>query len=873
MQQSIRIYTPYMDLLHETDNYLSLQFTPKFYEVGEFEVHVNQYTEGAEYFQKNNLIMLDKQKDKVGIIRHREIALDESGKLSENWKITGVALKGVLSQRVTIPPSDTGYDRKSGDAETVMKYYVEKHFINPNDTDRQIDHIEVAPNKNRGAHIEWESRFKNVDEEITAISKQANLGWVMYADMVKKKWIFDVVEQRDVTQGNEAGLQPVFFSPDFQTIKTQQFIDSDVNLKNFGYVGGQGKGVDRLVEKIGVSKGLQRLEAFIDARDVGGSGEEDLTPEQIQQKLIERGQSKLDEMKTDFYLEAQILTPTINDNSGRFSLKTPFEYEVDFRLGDTVEVFNKKWNITMDAPITAFKEIHEVGGFVLEAIFGEAQPTLISKIKGKFDEISGIEQQELPVQIAVERMQEAKSYSDANLSVEEKARIAQALANLEESLNYTDDQDVIYDNLAKEYAEAARIAAEAVAVAEAELAETNAKSYADGIVTTEEAARIAQDKADLAEAKAAANLAETQAKAYADGVVSDEEARAIADAQAKLALAKADATDKDVIVFEDGKTYSEDASNLNKGVINVGAVPIRTATSGARIVWDGTNGLVQYDQYGNIVFHLTLAGNGLFRGEVVGGSITSDTDINVTEDLFAGNNITAGASYSNFFNKGFWIGSSIRGKGMYIRGNLDDVHIGTGGTGQLILNTDGRDIIASGTIYGGNIYTDNITARGDITVDGDINADNVFTDYADKNRLKLEAGTTQIFLDPANGTIYFLSNGLVKHEFRSSGTKIGGSIEIDGVNLGMSPVDSPQIRISTLIMDVELLAGVEKEITFESQFAKAITQYAVFPSQPVAIRKESGKFYAKSEVDCTCDFNVDGYRIGHENTYWQSMEL
>jgi len=74
-------------------------------------------------------------------------------------------------------------------------------------------------------------------------------------------------------------------------------------------------------------------------------------------------------------------------------------------------------------------------------------------------------------------------------------------------------------------------------------------------------------------------------------------------------------------------------------------------------------------------------------------------------------------------------------------------------------------------------------------------------------------------------------------------------------------------------MDVELLAGVEKEITFESQFAKAITQYAVLPSQSVAIRKESGKFYAKSEVDCVCDFNVDGYRVGYENTYWQSMEL
>ncbi|MCT2136516.1 siphovirus ReqiPepy6 Gp37-like family protein, partial [Oceanobacillus kimchii] len=132
-QQPIRVYNPFMDLLHETDIYISLQFTPKFYEIGEFELHINQYIEGVEHFQKGNLLVLDKRGDKAMVIRHREVALDQSGKATENWKLTGVGLKGVLDQRVTIPPDDTGYDRKSGDAETVMKHYVEKHFVNPKD--------------------------------------------------------------------------------------------------------------------------------------------------------------------------------------------------------------------------------------------------------------------------------------------------------------------------------------------------------------------------------------------------------------------------------------------------------------------------------------------------------------------------------------------------------------------------------------------------------------------------------------------------------------------------------------------------------------------------------------------------------------------
>lgn len=440
MKQPIRIYNSFMNLLHETDKYISLRIVPKFYEIGEFELHVSQYIEGAEYFQKGNVIIPNKRGDKAMLIRHREIALDESGKASENWKITGVTLDGVLDQRITVPPSDTGYDRKQGNAETVMKHYVYNHFVNPADPTRRIDQIEIAPNLNRGIEISWESRYKYVADEIVSISKQANLGFVIYADMTLKKWIFDVVEPRNLTKDNPGGLPPVFFSPDFQTIKNQLFVDSDLNLKNVGYVGGQGEGVERTVVKVGQGVGLQRKETFIDARDVGNTEEEEeLTEEEIRDLLVQRGEEKMREFLTNFYLEAQILTPTINDHSGRFALRSPFEYEVDFRLGDVVEVFNKNWNITMDAPITEFTEIYEASGFLLEATFGEAQPTLITKIKNKFDDIEGVEKQEFPVKVAVEQMKQAIHYSDERLSEEEKKRIEQAMENLEIALSYTQE--------------------------------------------------------------------------------------------------------------------------------------------------------------------------------------------------------------------------------------------------------------------------------------------------------------------------------------------------------------------------------------------------------------------------------------------------
>ncbi|MFA1818995.1 hypothetical protein ACDX78_02125 [Virgibacillus oceani] len=573
--QPIRVYDKNLNMLTETDNYLSLQFMPRFYEVGDFELHINQYIESAEYFVKGNLIVLDKRGDKAMLIRHREVALDQNGKASENWRITGVTLEGVLDQRATIPPENTSHDRKSGNAETVMKHYVENHFINPVDSDRKIEFIEIAADQERGAHVEWESRFKNVSDELTAISKQANLGWIMYADMERRKWIFDVVEPRNVTQRNEAGLQPVFFSPDFSTIKTQQFVDSDLNYKNVGYVGGQGEGVERKIVKIGEAKGIDLHEIFIDARDVSETDEEteeELPPEEYEQLLIERGQRRMREFETTFYLEAQILTPSINRNND-FAMSTPFEYETDFRLGDVVQVFNKKWNITMNAPITEFKEIHEPGGFILEAVFGEAQPTLINKIKREFDDLKGIEQQELPARLAVERMREAMEYGDERLSEEERARIEQALEILDESKEYAgeeayqaeqeakrhaDDQDIVYDEEAKRDASQ-----------KSEQAESNAKKHAEDQdeFVREDAGQDATDKANRAEDNAKghaddrADEAERNAKDYTDENAVDWEAY-----NAKMQEIGDDLADKVGVEYVDGQLQLKADSDVVQAI-------------------------------------------------------------------------------------------------------------------------------------------------------------------------------------------------------------------------------------------------------------------------------------------------------------------
>ncbi|NJP37931.1 Gp37-like protein [Alkalicoccus luteus] len=465
---AIRVYTQDVEWLHETSRFLSLQLALEFFETGEFELHINQYTEGIEHFRKGHLLVFDKEGRKAGIIRHVEHALDQDGKISENLVIKGVTLDGVMDQRKTVPPEHTSHDRRSGDAETVMKHYVENHFVNPVDPARKVPHLEVAPNRNRGEHVSWESRNRNVSDELENISKTAGLGWMVTVDVVRRVWVFDVFERKDLSEFNEAGHPPVFFSPDFHTVQSQSFVESDTDYKNVAYVGGQGEGVDRLIIEIGEAEGWDRYETFVDARDVGGEDEdgEELTEEEERELLTTRGKRRLEELEAQLFLEAQILTPVtrIDPTSGKTIVETPFEYEEDFRLGDIVQVYNKSWGVTMRAPITGFTEIHEGDGFTLEATFGEKRPTLISKIRRKFQELEGVDYQEAPVRFARIEAERARQDAYAGLTEEERRRLEQAQQNLDrafeeaerrgnEAKDYAFEQDGYRQEETKDYAD------------------------------------------------------------------------------------------------------------------------------------------------------------------------------------------------------------------------------------------------------------------------------------------------------------------------------------------------------------------------------------------------------------------------------------
>lgn len=358
----IRVIDKNFNLLAEIDDYEALIFTRSYHKYGQFELHININKKDTDKLQKDNLIIIGSDTKKVGIIRHRELKLDESGKQSETLLVKGFELKSVLGRRFTVPPAGQAYDYINNNAETVLKHYVDVNVINPTNVNRRIKNLIIADNLNRGEQIKYQSRFKQLDSELEKISIVSGLGWTVYLDIQNKKWVFDVLEGKDLTS-SQTNNPSVIFSVDFDNIKGQHFIDSELNYKNVAYVGGQGQGESREIVEINSEKsGLDRIETFIDARDID-----------IQEDLVDRGLQKLKELEP------------LQSFTSEVSTYGPFKYQEDWDIGDIVAVQNKKWNITLDSRITEVKEIYEPDRFSIEVTFGSNIPTIIDKIKQELD--------------------------------------------------------------------------------------------------------------------------------------------------------------------------------------------------------------------------------------------------------------------------------------------------------------------------------------------------------------------------------------------------------------------------------------------------------------------------------------------------------
>ncbi|HZJ98484.1 MAG TPA: siphovirus ReqiPepy6 Gp37-like family protein [Tissierellaceae bacterium] len=357
----IRILSKELNLLGEVDNYLSFSFTRKYYTYGEFQLVTNIKIQNADKLNIGNILMVGNDKFKVGLIRHKEIKINEVGE--EMLTVKGYSLSHFLTQRITLPPEGVVQDTIEGNAEAVMKHYVKRNCLDIEVM--EFPNFIISKNQNRGGNIKWSSRYKNLAEELEKISRLTDIDFTIYPDFESKTYVFDVYDGRNFSANQDIN-PPVIFSSKFDNVKSQEYVDSLIDYGNYAIVAGPGEGVDREIIMMGseTASGFEKSVILVDARDLEDSND-----------LPARGNMKLQEHKRVTSFSTEVL-PT-----------GPFKYQVDWDLGDIVTVQNKEWDVEVDTRITEITEIYEAGGFRLGVVFGEGPLTLGEKIKR---EIAGI---------------------------------------------------------------------------------------------------------------------------------------------------------------------------------------------------------------------------------------------------------------------------------------------------------------------------------------------------------------------------------------------------------------------------------------------------------------------------------------------------
>lgn len=290
-----------------------------------FEFRINKSRYKAQYVLNDNTLALayyDGTVYRAGFIEQVQCTLSETGIGDETVVVTGRS-GGMFAERICLrnTSTGTGYDTQTGNAESVMRHYVDVNCINavngsnvsaPN---RVVPNLQLSTNHNYGNTVTVSARFDVLSDLLENISLSGNVGWDIEYDRANKHFVFCVLQGTD---HSSSGTFPVIFKPELNNVKGLDYTWTQLGSKSLCYVAGQGEAQNRVVSIVynGTEpSGYNRRETFIDQRQTDNSSE-----------LITAGNTELESNKAGVSLSAEI------------SPIAPLQYQVDYNIGDIVTV-------------------------------------------------------------------------------------------------------------------------------------------------------------------------------------------------------------------------------------------------------------------------------------------------------------------------------------------------------------------------------------------------------------------------------------------------------------------------------------------------------------------------------------------------------
>lgn len=323
------------------DTYVSLSWTDKYNEYGEFEIVLPLTQENVDLYKKDYYVW---KNDTEHVMIIETIEIDESNKDSNTrLKISGKSLESILNRRIIWSKKEFSESSKLQDD---IKTLLNDAIISPTSTDRKISNFifeETTDATITAMTHEGEYEGDNLYDIISDICGDKHLGFKIILNN-SNQFVFSLYMGADRST-EQTTNNPVIFSDEYDNLFNSEYVESTSDYKNVClYRGSSSDGTS------GTATGLDRREMY-----KSNSSSTSTSTKSLSQRAAEA-------------LERYAITSAVDGDIEVNNDVQMFTYREDYFVGDWI-TFRNRWGKETKARISEMLLSGDTSGITLSPTF------------------------------------------------------------------------------------------------------------------------------------------------------------------------------------------------------------------------------------------------------------------------------------------------------------------------------------------------------------------------------------------------------------------------------------------------------------------------------------------------------------------------
>lgn len=345
------VFNEQFEEMGRIDDFLSLQWTRKYYDVGNFECNLSN-----EYFSLLDQASYVYRPDcnELACLENIESTLNAQG--SRELRVSGKLVEVLLNDRVIESECDF-----SGTEAQIAQSLVKKHFVDSGK--KRVSFIELGNVFPLSSNISKQYKDGNIMEIIYELLKEKNLSQRLRFDYMRSKLIYEVWQGKDRTTDQNEN-EWMIFSDNNETISEFDYSRDISDQRNVCYVVG-----DNLTVEVDRSQKDRRKEMVLKSSSSRKKEDEsEMSEEEYYELLYQEGIEELESRKT-----AEKFNGTVHN--------VHLKYREDYDLGDLCTCYVVEIGKIADKRIIEIREVYENGDIKVTPVFGEEGVTVSTLLK------------------------------------------------------------------------------------------------------------------------------------------------------------------------------------------------------------------------------------------------------------------------------------------------------------------------------------------------------------------------------------------------------------------------------------------------------------------------------------------------------------